>query len=154
MRFLQMNLVKSDKNFPHRLLSNDSLHSAPWAPHLSQQNLNLRSECREGDWICFACSNLNYSFRKVCNRCKTQSRKANDEIISQISFQNEKNNNDVLEEKPIGENFFQEFPNLMKVLNNDEETVEDGSEGYLCEEDDQQLSIVNKRIMEYLDLDD
>ena len=24
---------------------------------------------REGDWICFYCNNLNYSFRKVCNRC-------------------------------------------------------------------------------------
>lgn len=24
---------------------------------------------RVGDWVCFKCSNLNYSFRQVCNRC-------------------------------------------------------------------------------------
>ena len=26
---------------------------------------------RKGDWTCQLCSNLNFSFRKVCNRCKT-----------------------------------------------------------------------------------
>ena len=26
-------------------------------------------ERREGDWICFNCNNLNFSFRKICNRC-------------------------------------------------------------------------------------
>ena len=25
---------------------------------------------REGDWVCFKCKNLNFSFRKICNRCK------------------------------------------------------------------------------------
>ena len=25
---------------------------------------------KDGDWICFNCRNLNYSFRNVCNRCK------------------------------------------------------------------------------------
>ena len=25
---------------------------------------------REGDWTCFNCKNLNFSFRKKCNRCK------------------------------------------------------------------------------------
>ena len=25
---------------------------------------------REGDWICYKCKNLNFSFRKVCNKCK------------------------------------------------------------------------------------
>ena len=24
---------------------------------------------REGDWTCFYCGNLNFSFRKICNRC-------------------------------------------------------------------------------------
>lgn len=26
------------------------------------------------DWVCLNCSNLNYSFRKVCNRCRTITR--------------------------------------------------------------------------------
>lgn len=25
---------------------------------------------REGDWTCFECKNLNFAFRKKCNRCK------------------------------------------------------------------------------------
>ena len=25
---------------------------------------------REGDWICYKCKNLNFAFRKVCNKCK------------------------------------------------------------------------------------
>ena len=32
---------------------------------------------RCGDWICVNCNNLNYSFRKKCNRCKTISRDRN-----------------------------------------------------------------------------
>ena len=27
---------------------------------------------REGDWYCFFCSNLNFRFRKSCNRCKKE----------------------------------------------------------------------------------
>ena len=26
------------------------------------------------DWVCINCNNLNFSFRKMCNRCKVQSR--------------------------------------------------------------------------------
>ena len=25
---------------------------------------------RAGDWVCFSCNNLNFSFRNICNRCK------------------------------------------------------------------------------------
>lgn len=25
---------------------------------------------KEGDWVCFKCSNLNYAFREYCNRCE------------------------------------------------------------------------------------
>jgi hypothetical protein len=35
------------------------------------------SQSRDGDWICFNCNNLNFSFRKKCNRCKTQTRHQN-----------------------------------------------------------------------------
>ena len=29
------------------------------------------------DWVCVMCNNLNFSFRKKCNRCKTQTRTQN-----------------------------------------------------------------------------
>lgn len=32
------------------------------------------TQAREGDWVCLNCNNLNFSFRKKCNRCKTQTR--------------------------------------------------------------------------------
>ena len=35
------------------------------------------AQTREGDWVCFNCNNLNFSFRKKCNRCKTQTRQQN-----------------------------------------------------------------------------
>lgn len=35
------------------------------------------SQPREGDWVCFGCNNLNFSFRKKCNRCKVQTREQN-----------------------------------------------------------------------------
>lgn len=36
------------------------------------------SQTREGDWVCLNCNNLNFSFRKKCNRCKMQTREQND----------------------------------------------------------------------------
>lgn len=36
---------------------------------LSEGNKRSHAE-RVGDWVCFSCNNLNFSFRKVCNRCK------------------------------------------------------------------------------------
>ena len=25
---------------------------------------------KEGDWVCYDCKNINFSFRNKCNRCK------------------------------------------------------------------------------------
>jgi hypothetical protein len=33
------------------------------------------------DWVCIKCNNLNFSFRKKCNRCKVQSREDNQQAI-------------------------------------------------------------------------
>lgn len=35
------------------------------------------SEVSNQDWVCVKCNNLNFSFRKKCNRCKVQSREDN-----------------------------------------------------------------------------
>ena len=34
-----------------------------------EEKTKLPSEIRVGDWICLYCNNLNFSFRKKCNRC-------------------------------------------------------------------------------------
>lgn len=33
------------------------------------------------DWVCLKCNNLNFSFRKKCNRCKVQSREDNEQLL-------------------------------------------------------------------------
>lgn len=33
------------------------------------------------DWVCVKCNNLNFSFRKKCNRCKVQSREDNQQAL-------------------------------------------------------------------------
>lgn len=35
---------------------------------------------REGDWVCLNCNNLNFSFRKKCNRCRVQTREHNEQV--------------------------------------------------------------------------
>lgn len=39
---------------------------------------------REGDWICLNCNNLNFSFRKKCNRCKVQTKLQNESSAALI----------------------------------------------------------------------
>lgn len=38
------------------------------------------------DWVCLNCGNLNYSFRKICNRCKSISREENQHNIMQMQY--------------------------------------------------------------------
>lgn len=38
------------------------------------------------DWVCLNCSNLNYSFRKICNRCKSISREENQHNYLQMQY--------------------------------------------------------------------
>ncbi len=38
-------------------------------------------ESSSHDWICLKCNNLNFSFRKKCNRCKVQSREDNEQLL-------------------------------------------------------------------------
>lgn len=41
---------------------------------------------REGDWFCLNCHNLNFSFRKKCNRCKTQTRQQNESAALLLNY--------------------------------------------------------------------
>lgn len=40
------------------------------------------SQNKNCDWVCVLCNNLNFSFRKKCNRCKTQTRTQNQNQIA------------------------------------------------------------------------
>ena len=49
-----------------------------------QQNVKKPLTERVGDWVCGNCKNLNFSFRKVCNRCqitRVQSGKVEEDMI-------------------------------------------------------------------------
>ena len=35
-----------------------------------KKNKNKKFIERKGDWICYFCKNLNFSFRDICNRCQ------------------------------------------------------------------------------------
>ena len=43
-------------------------------PSKENHRIVINSLPRKGDWICPYCHNLNFAFRKKCNRCKTQTR--------------------------------------------------------------------------------
>lgn len=45
--------------------------------HHNIKSTNTLSHSKPADWICVLCHNLNFSFRKKCNRCKTQTRHQN-----------------------------------------------------------------------------
>lgn len=49
----------------------------PQKENIPKQSRTL-SNNRLSDWVCVVCNNLNFSFRKKCNRCKTQTRHQNE----------------------------------------------------------------------------
>lgn len=60
----------AQKKAPHQQSyqqHNDQVH----LHHLQQPVESQPKKERKSDWICNKCGNLNYSFRKFCNRCQT-----------------------------------------------------------------------------------
>lgn len=53
-------------------------HSSPSSSYSSPAS---NAEHPNQDWVCVKCNNLNFSFRKKCNRCKVQSREDNQQTI-------------------------------------------------------------------------
>lgn len=50
------------------------LENSPKDSAFQKQKRGKDSGHRAGDWICNVCNNHNYSFREVCNSCKTQTK--------------------------------------------------------------------------------
>lgn len=52
---------------------------------LKQENRKITKSTTQNkaeDWVCVVCNNLNFSFRKKCNRCKTQTRSQNENHVA------------------------------------------------------------------------
>lgn len=50
--------------------------------HTVNKKIKSNTQNKAEDWICTLCNNLNFSFRKKCNRCKTQTRLENENHVS------------------------------------------------------------------------
>ena len=53
-------------------------------PLLQAENKRRGDEWREGDWICIACFNHNYSFRSTCNMCQNITKTENQQILKSL----------------------------------------------------------------------
>jgi len=67
---VQMN-VNSNSYFPKNYFLNNNINNNyVHNPKVHHNNKSKKPfEIREGDWTCFHCNNLNFSFRLKCNRC-------------------------------------------------------------------------------------
>ena len=52
-----------------------------------KNNSNRQFSERVGDWVCFNCKNLNFSFRTVCNRCQL-SKEESEDMVSKYQMNN------------------------------------------------------------------
>ena len=67
---------------------------------IKNKNLCKKLKEREGDWTCFYCKNLNFSFRNKCNKCNISKKKSDEghdnyfqRILNQIIINEEKRKN-------------------------------------------------------------
>ena len=51
---------------------------------------------RKTDWLCLNCLNLNYGFRKICNRCKIERKEEYPSIFLEPNQKINGNNNDLI----------------------------------------------------------
>ena len=75
------NYLNERQRWAHSELTQDSIGNRPSSqvddPNQLKQKRGKESGHRAGDWICNMCSNHNYSFREICNSCKSQTKVIN-----------------------------------------------------------------------------
>ena len=66
-----LNKVKVDDSESLFTLSEASLIEGIKSSNIEKKKKKkkVNSSCRDGDWICSECQNLNFSFRTICNKC-------------------------------------------------------------------------------------
>ena len=83
-----MKLFKSDKEINSSILNNKISNKNK----IKQKRHELKH--LKGDWTCFYCKNINFSFRKECNRCKKLKEESNieykkaEEKLKKLKIQN------------------------------------------------------------------
>lgn len=81
MQFIDKDMDQFDKNTPLIIKSSFKVKMDYFTPVKEGQTMikavKSTTQTREGDWVCLNCNNLNFSFRKKCNRCKMQTREQN-----------------------------------------------------------------------------
>ena len=78
---------KSPKNIYNQNLNIEIIKKNNLSNILNNNKQKQFSE-RLGDWICFNCKNLNFSFRKFCNRCQLSKEESNNYFIQFILYNN------------------------------------------------------------------
>ena len=77
---VQMN-VNSNSYFPKNYFINNNINNNYVHKHHNNKG-KKPFEIREGDWTCFHCNNLNFSFRLKCNRCGLSKELSTQKILS------------------------------------------------------------------------
>lgn len=78
---------------------------------------HMHENHRAGDWVCLVCNNLNYSFRKVCNRCQLQTKKQN--LLQSLNIMEDPRNPNCIDQGEEGP----EEPNRELETGNSQENV-------------------------------
>ena len=76
-------IIQNDKNKEIIPLVDNNYSFIPKSLIFRKKKGKKYNEARSGDWICFFCQNLNFSFRIKCNRCgvlKKESQNAKNKI--------------------------------------------------------------------------
>ena len=86
---IKCNRCKKPKNFLDykNIKNNDS--------NVNKNNFEgkIQFSDKEGDWICFNCKNINFAFRKICNRCQLSKIESNNLSKNNFNIYYNINNN-------------------------------------------------------------
>lgn len=68
---VDLNVGKSRNGSCQLQLVSDPFQPKALGMFKTQEQCTKKLVERKGDWVCKCCQNLNFAFRKNCNRCKT-----------------------------------------------------------------------------------
>lgn len=63
------NTDRTDQEWRNVMEANTNSNSLPKVQTPTTGQESKKSFERDGDWVCFKCKNLNFSFRNTCNKC-------------------------------------------------------------------------------------